>query len=76
MVRPADVGRGGRAVAACLSIIWAAAGLGGLAVGLWLRPGSLPTVLGVLALGYSWIWSRVAVTGARQQWPPWRGIRR
>jgi hypothetical protein len=24
-----------------------------------------------LALGYGWIWARVAVTGRRQEWPPW-----
>jgi hypothetical protein len=68
-VRRSELGRGGRLVAACLTAIWLGAGLAGLAMGLWLRRGVLPVLLGVLALGYAWLWLRVAVTGERQSWP-------
>ena len=64
------LGRGGRVLAAVLAAIWLAAGLIALAIGLWFRPGIVPLVVGPLALGYGWIWSRVAVTGRRQAWPP------
>jgi hypothetical protein len=63
-----DVGRGGRIVAACLAAIWLAGGLVAVLIGVWLMPGPLPTLLGLLALGYGWLWVRVARTGQRQQW--------
>jgi hypothetical protein len=55
-----------------LAAIWLAAGLTALAIGLWLRPALVPVLISPLALGYGWIWARVAVTGRRQEWPPWR----
>ena len=67
------LGRRDRLLAACLAGIWLAAGLAGVAVGLWLRPGVLPAAAGLLAVGYGWIWSRVAITGRRRRWPPWKG---
>jgi hypothetical protein len=63
-----EVGRGGRVVAACLAAIWLAGGFIGLLIGVWLRRGALPILLGLLALGYGWLWVRVALTGHRQQW--------
>jgi hypothetical protein len=67
------VGRRDRALAACLAGIWLAAGLAGVVIGLWVRPGVLPVALGSLAMGYGWIWSRVAVTGRRLRWPRRKG---
>ena len=67
-----DVGRGGRIVAAVLAAIWILAGLTALAIGVWIRPAILPVLLGPLALGYGWVWWRVAATGRKQEWPPWR----
>ena len=64
-----DLGPGGRLVAAGLAAVWIVAGLGSLAVGLRLRPGVLPVVLGVLAVGYGWIWVQVVRTGRRRPWP-------
>ncbi|HKU61285.1 MAG TPA: hypothetical protein VJQ44_08725 [Gemmatimonadales bacterium] len=58
-----------RIVAAILAAIWIAAGLGALVVGLWLRPALLPVLLAPFALGYGWLWVRVARTGRRQPWP-------
>jgi hypothetical protein len=52
-----------------LAAVWTAAGLAALAMGLWLRPGVVPVLLGALAVGYGWIWARVARTGRRQPWP-------
>jgi hypothetical protein len=63
-----DLGRGGRLVAACLAGLWLAAGLVGMWMGVWLRPGALPIVFGLLALAYGCLWAKVAVTGRRQQW--------
>jgi len=63
-----DVGRGGRVVAVCLAAIWLAGGLVAVIIGAWLRPGPLPILLGLLALGYGWLWVRVARTGQRQRW--------
>ena len=54
-----------RIVAAILAAIWIAAGLGALVVGLWLRPALLPVLLAPFALGYGWLWVRVARTGRR-----------
>jgi hypothetical protein len=54
-----------------LAAIWLAAGLIALAIGLWFRPAIMPVLVSPLALGYAWIWSRVAVTGRRQAWPAW-----
>jgi hypothetical protein len=65
------LGRGGRILAALLAGIWLAAGLTALLIGLWLRPAIVPVLLSPLALGYGWIWARVAVTGRRQEWPLW-----
>jgi hypothetical protein len=65
------LGRGGRILAAALAAIWLAAGLTALVIGLWLRPAIMPVVLSPLALGYGWLWSRVALTGRRLEWPPW-----
>jgi hypothetical protein len=67
--RASDLGRGGRFVAACLAGIWLIAGLVAVGIGLWLRPGVLPTLLGVLSVGYGALWLRVAVTGERERWP-------
>jgi hypothetical protein len=67
-MRP-DLGPGGRLIAAGLAAVWIVAGLGALAVGLRLRPGVLPVVLGVLAVGYGWIWVQVVRTGRRRPWP-------
>jgi hypothetical protein len=64
-----DLGPGGRLVAAGLATVWIVGGLGSLAVGLRLRPGVLPVVLGVLAVGYGWIWVQVVRTGRRRPWP-------
>jgi len=64
-----DLGPGGRLVAAGLAAVWIVAGLVALAVGLRLRPGVLPVVLGVLAVGYGWIWVQVVRTGRRRPWP-------
>jgi hypothetical protein len=68
----AELGRGGRILAAVLAAIWLAAGLIALAIGLWFRPAIVPVLVSPLALGYGWLWSRVALTGRRQQWPRWR----
>jgi hypothetical protein len=65
------LGRGGRILAALLAGTWLAAGLTALLIGLWLRPAIVPVLLSPLALGYGWIWARVAVTGRRQEWPLW-----
>jgi hypothetical protein len=65
----AGLGRGGRFVAACLAGIWLTAGLSAVGMGVWLRPSVLMVCLGVFALGYGWVWVRVAVTGERQRWP-------
>jgi hypothetical protein len=67
----AELGRGGRILAVALAAIWVAAGLIALGVGLWLRPGIVPVLVSPLALGYGWIWARVAATGRRQEWPRW-----
>ena len=64
-----DLGPGGRLVAAGLAAVWIVAGLVALAVGLRLRPGVLPVVLGVLAVGYGWIWVQVVRTERRRPWP-------
>jgi hypothetical protein len=64
----ADLGRGGRLVAACLAGLWLAGGLIALVMGVSTRPGALPIVLGLLALGYGWLWVKVALTGRRQHW--------
>jgi hypothetical protein len=64
-----DLGPGGRLVAAGLAAVWIVAGLVALGVGLRLRPGVLPVVLGVLAVGYGWIWVQVVRTGRRRPWP-------
>jgi hypothetical protein len=66
------MGRAERIVAACLAAIWCAAGLAALAMGLWLRPGIMPVVLGLLAIAYGWVWSRVALSGERRRWPVWK----
>ena len=63
-----DLGRGGRVVAACLAGVWLAGGSIAIVVGVRLRPGVLPILLGLLALGYGWLWARVALTGQRLHW--------
>jgi hypothetical protein len=68
-VRQSELGRGGRLVAGVLTAIWLSAGLASVAIGLWLRRGVLPVLLGGLALGYACLWLRVAATGERQRWP-------
>lgn len=68
MATPNDLGRGGRVVAACLAAIWLAGGLIAVLIGVWLRPGALPIVLGLAAVGYGWLWMRVALTGHPQHW--------
>ena len=47
---------------------WLAAGSIAVVIGVRLRPGVLPTRIGLLALGYGWLWARVARTGQRQRW--------
>ena len=63
-------------MAACLAGIWLAVGLSAVVMGVWLRPGVLPIMVGLLALGYGWLWANVAVTGRRQRWPLGRSVRR
>jgi hypothetical protein len=67
----AELGSANRTVSGILAAVWIAAGLAGLAIGLWLRPALLPVLLSPLALGYGWLWLRVARTGRRQHWPAW-----
>lgn len=74
--RRADLGPGGRFVAACLAGVWLSAGLAAIVIGVWFRPAALPVILGLLAVGYGWLWSRVAITGERQRWPLWSRRRR
>ena len=69
MTRASDLGPGGRVVAACLAVVWIGAGLAALAIGLRLRPGVLPAVLGALAVGYGWLWVEVVRTGRMRPWP-------
>jgi hypothetical protein len=69
VTRASDLGPGGRLVAACLGVVWIGAGLAALAIGLRLRPGVLPVVLGALAVGYGWLWVEVVRTGRRRPWP-------
>jgi hypothetical protein len=54
-------------VAACLAGIWLAGGATAVVLGARLRPAPLPMLLGLLALGYGWLWARVALTGQRQR---------
>jgi hypothetical protein len=56
-------------VAACLALVWIGAGIGAIVVGLRLRPGVLPVVLGALAVGYGRLWVEVVRTGRRRPWP-------
>ncbi|HUR94038.1 MAG TPA: hypothetical protein VMY76_05615 [Gemmatimonadales bacterium] len=62
------LGRGGRFVAACLAGIWLACGSMAMIIGVSIRPGLLPTILGLLGVAYGWLWARVALTGRRQHW--------
>jgi hypothetical protein len=64
-----ELGAGGRLIAACLAIVWIGAGIAAIAVGLRVRPGVVPVVLGVLAVGYGWLWVEVARTGQKRPWP-------
>jgi hypothetical protein len=64
-----ELGAGGRVVAACLATVWIGVGIASLAVGLRLRPGVVPVVLGLLAVGYGWLWVEVARTGRKRPWP-------
>jgi hypothetical protein len=63
-----ELGRGGRAVAACLAALWTGAGLAAVVLGLILHPHILPVALGLLAIAYGWVWFRVARTGRRVRW--------
>ena len=65
----ASLGWGGRVIAASLAIIWLLAGFAAVVMGVWLQPGALPIILGLLAIGYGGLWLRVAITGRRQAWP-------
>jgi len=69
MTQGSELGPGGRVVAAGLALVWIGAGVAGLVIGLRLRPGVLPVVLGTLALGYGWLWIEVVRTGRRRPWP-------
>ena len=69
MTPGSGLGPGGRVVAACLAMVWIGAGLAALAIGLRLRPGVLPVVLGTLAVGYGWLWIEVVRTGRKRAWP-------
>ena len=69
MTSGSGLGPGGRVMAACLALVWIGAGLAALAVGLRLRPGVLPVVLGTLAVGYGWLWIEVVRTGRKRAWP-------
>ena len=71
-----DLGRGGRLVAACLAGIWLAGGLVGVVMGVWIRPAALPVLLGLLGLGYGWLWAKVAVSGRRLRWALGRRARK
>ena len=64
-----ELGPGGRVVAACLATVWIGAGIAALAAGLRVRPGAVPVVLGLLAVGYGWLWVEVARTGRKRSWP-------
>jgi hypothetical protein len=68
-----DLGRGGRFLAACLAGIWLAAGSLTIVVGVRHQSSFLLIILGVLAVGYGWVWARVALTGQRQRWVLGRG---
>jgi hypothetical protein len=59
-------------LAAMLAAIWFTAGVTGLVIGLWLRPAIAPVLVSPLALGYAWLWARVAATGRRLTWRPWK----
>ena len=63
-----ELGPGGRTIAACLAVVWAGAGLAGVVLGLVVRPGVLPVLLGAIAIAYASVWLRVAVTGRRIRW--------
>jgi hypothetical protein len=65
--RKGDLGPGGRAVAVCLACVWLSAGLAAIVIGVF-RHAVLPVILGLLAMAYGWVWSRVAITGERQHW--------
>jgi hypothetical protein len=69
VTKGSELGSGGRVVAAVLALVWIGAGLATLVVGLRLRPGVLPVVLGTLAVGYGWLWVEVVRTGRRRPWP-------
>jgi hypothetical protein len=69
MRQGSGLGAGGRAVAACLAVVWIGAGLAAVVIGLRLRPGVLPVVLGALAVGYGWLWVEVVRTGRKRPWP-------
>jgi len=69
MSTESELGRGGRVVAACLATVWIGAGIAAVAVGLRVRPGVVPVVLGLLAVGYGWLWVEVARTGRKRSWP-------
>jgi hypothetical protein len=74
--RQSDLGPGGRLVAACLAAVWLVAGVAAFVAGVWLRHAVLPVILGLLSMAYGGVWSRVAITGERQHWPPWPSKRR
>jgi hypothetical protein len=69
MRQSSGLGAGGRLVAACLALVWIGAGLAAVVIGLRLRPGVLPVVLGALAVGYGWLWVEVVRTGRKRPWP-------
>jgi uncharacterized membrane protein YphA (DoxX/SURF4 family) len=58
-----------RWVAAVLAAVWLVAGGATVVVGATVRPAAVTMIVGLLALAYGVIWSRVAATGRRQEWP-------
>jgi uncharacterized membrane protein YjjP (DUF1212 family) len=64
-----------RLVATLLAVVWAVAGLGFLWVGL-LQGRWIAVILATFALGYAFLWTKVAVEGRLLNWrdilTPWR----
>jgi len=63
-----ELGPVNRVVAVLLAIIWLSGGLIVLVLGLTQQNGS-ELVIGILAIGYGFLWVHVAWTGRRLHWP-------
>lgn len=70
MSRLTEAGPAGRIVAAILALVWIAAGLAAIVLGV-LQHHWVPLLLGPLAVGYGALWARVAQTGRKLDlsWP-------